>query len=177
MGKLFIKQSDILSSDALEFLLDERARKDFTRSLVTSKEKISDRRTSTEINFNNYVLPDFCTSLIDLSLKFDLCEDWLNVMCRESLSLLRYDVGGRFVKHQDTIKSNHKRKRYYSSSTLIYESPDLEGGDLLLYDNTSVPHKIDLKVGETVLFHSRTWHEVTEVKQGQRIALIAWLSK
>jgi len=58
------------------------------------------------------------------------------------------------------------------------KSDNLIGGDLVVFDgkDDQVGRVIDLKVGETVVFDSRTvYHEITEVTQGKRTSLVVWL--
>lgn len=95
-------------------------------------------------------------------------------------NLLIYKEGDFFIKHIDSVPKNFSnfdpqyRERKWSVITLIDKSEDLEGGDLLLYKNNESPIKIDLKIGETVIFLSKTLHEVTPVIKGTRKALISW---
>jgi len=184
MENFYIRQKNILSEDDIDFLMSESNKMKFERSGVISYTKSKNQlvdenndRTSTQVMFSDQDFPDVCNSLINLGLKLDLCDNWQELKCREPISLLRYEVGGKFRRHQDIIRPMNNRSRYFSASILVYESPDLEGGDLLLYDREMKPHKMDLEVGESVLFNSFVFHEVTEVKQGCRLALIIWISK
>lgn len=179
MENFYLKQKNILSDDVIDFLIEESKEMKFSRSKVVgygNKRIDDDIRTSTEVMFDKKELPDVATSIINLSFKLEMCSGWEDVACREQMSLLKYEVGGKFIKHHDVLQPTDNRSRYFSSSILIDKSPDLIGGDLILYED-DVPYIIDLEVGEAVVFHSRTWHEVTEIKQGWRLALIAWLSK
>ena len=179
MPKLYIKQKEIISQDTIDFLIEESKSLNFERSMIWGFKgsKISDTRTSTQIILSYLDFPDVTHSLINLGLKLEICDNWQDVKCREFLSLLRYDKGGQFNKHQDVIKPLNSRSRYFSSSILIAKSENLVGGDLILYSDDNMPFKVDLEVGEAVLFHSKRYHEVTEVKQGWRLALVVWLSK
>lgn len=184
MENYYIRQKNILSEDDIDFLIEESNKQEFLRSGVItyfkSKNQLLDEnndRTSSQVLFSDQDFPDICNSLINLGLKLDLCENWQDLKCREPISLLRYEVGGRFRLHQDIIRPVNNRSRYFSSSILIYKSPDLEGGDLLLYDRDMKAHKMDLEVGESVLFNSFVYHEVTEVTKGIRLSLVVWISK
>jgi len=184
MENFYIRQKNILSEDDIDFLIEESSKQEFKRSGIInytkSKNQLLDEnndRTSSQVLFSDQDFPDVCNSLINLGLKLDLCEDWQDLKCREPISLLRYEVGGKFRLHKDRIRSRNNRSRYFSSSILVYESPDLEGGDLLLYDRNMKAHKMDLEVGESVLFSSFVYHEVTEVTKGMRLSLVLWISK
>lgn len=100
---------------------------------------------------------------------------------------LEYGEGQFFKPHQD---SNHNNKlgrdltgRVWSSSTLIKQTDDLEGGELLIHGphinnlKSQRPIRVNLEVGETVFFPSNYWHEVTPVTKGVRTALVVWVGK
>lgn len=98
---------------------------------------------------------------------------------------LIYEVGDHFSRHRDFLIHESRVKgakgkilhpqRYLSTSTLISESSDFEGGELILYDDDS-DIEIDpkLEVGETVIFNSITPHQVKPVTKGRREVLVAW---
>lgn len=98
---------------------------------------------------------------------------------------LEYGEGQFFEIHQDsrghTNDPNEATGRMWSTSTLIDQTDDLEGGELLLYGphinnvKNNRPMRIDLQVGETVFFPSHYYHEVTPVTKGLRTALVVWL--
>lgn len=101
---------------------------------------------------------------------------------------LEYGVGQFFKPHQDSNHHNTIREdltgRVWSSSTLIKQTDDLEGGELLIYGphinnlkSHLKPFRINLEVGETVFFPSNYWHEVTPVTKGVRTALVVWVGK
>lgn len=94
--------------------------------------------------------------------------------------LIIYRKGSRFLRHIDNYNGRDidpDKLRIHSTSTILYKSDDLVGGDLILYDSKDddVGTKVDIDVGETVLFYPDRWHEVTEITQGVRICLISWL--
>lgn len=102
----------------------------------------------------------------DITEKLNYCIDDCNV-CQ--IELLIYKKGSYFTKHKDIAKGDNKR--IWSSTTLIYESPDLKGGVLKINDNV-----VKLNVGQTILFPSTEYHEVTKIEEGTRISLVAWFN-
>ena len=122
-------------------------------------------------------------------------EEWIGDGTKVGqFDLLVYKKGSKFTPHTDNYASTKDpdserpirgTDRIHSTSTVLYKSDDLVGGDLVLYDDTTKTCKrsselgngnvIDLEVGETVLFEPDRWHEVTEVENGTRICLICWL--
>lgn len=91
----------------------------------------------------------------------------------QQFDLLIYEQGHRFKAHRDRMPAPWSRRRKWSTSTLLYESDDLVGGDLLFHKGGDTLNP-KLEVGETILFPSDLIHEVTEVKSGRRISLVAW---
>ena len=99
--------------------------------------------------------------------------------------LLYYGKEQHFGLHRDNDSKDGVSLggigRNWSCSTLIYQSEDLQGGDLVVYGPFSPivrqtrPRIIKLKVGQSVFFPSHWWHEVTPVTKGERIALVSWL--
>ena len=67
-------------------------------------------------------------------------------------------------------------QRRLSTSTLISESTDFEGGELILFDDHGNEINPGLEVGETILFDSRRAHKVNPVTKGIREVLVAWFS-
>ena len=90
---------------------------------------------------------------------------------------LKYNEGDFFTKHRDVIEEDHPKSiRRFSTTTLISESDDFEGGEFLLWNKSDGPSiEIKLEAGETLLFESTKVHEVKPVTKGTREALIAWI--
>jgi len=118
--------------------------------------------------------------------RVDIHHTWFSDICNEleswvedgtkvcQFDLLIYNKGGFFGPHRDLLD------RVWSTSTVLQESDDLFGGDLIFMDNWKAPSPsskiIDIPVGETVIFDSQEqYHQVTEVVKGSRIVLVSWL--
>jgi hypothetical protein len=97
---------------------------------------------------------------------------------------LIYEVGDHFSRHRDFLTSESRDKgkkgkilhpqRYLSTSTLISESSDFEGGELILFDDNDNEIDPKLEVGETIIFNSIVPHQVKPVTKGTREVLVAW---
>jgi len=149
---------------------------------------IPDYRKTHRVVINQHMIPDTMNEL----------EEWLGMPELEvaQIDLLEYVKGDHFSLHKDTFsgkkellelnpklkdlsKQTHLYDREVSTSTLIYTSNNLEGGELYLFEDKerNGSQVIDLKVGETIAFPSNTFHEVTKVTEGRRVSLVAWFRK
>lgn len=149
---------------------------------------IPDYRKTHRVVINQNMIPDTMNEL----------EEWLGMPELEvaQIDLLEYVKGDHFSLHKDTFsgkkellelnpklkdlaKQTHLYDREISTSTLIYTSNNLEGGELYLFEDKerNGSQVVDLKVGETIAFPSDTFHEVTKVTEGRRVSLVAWFRK
>jgi predicted 2-oxoglutarate/Fe(II)-dependent dioxygenase YbiX len=117
--------------------------------------------------------PDFCKEIESLCQEFNSKHIASTLKTRE-LEYLKYGLSDHFVRHQDA-GSRDQRPRRFTSITMLSKTDDLVGGQLSVFDHDNVEHIIDLQVGETVLFYSTTWHQVTALTQGGREVLVAWV--
>lgn len=94
----------------------------------------------------------------------------------KELEYLKYGISGHFKKHTDAIpQKNHKRIRRFSLVTLLSKTDDLEGGDLILYDENQNTIDTKLEIRETIIFDSALFHKVTPITKGGREVLYAAL--
>lgn len=149
---------------------------------------IPDYRKTHRVVINQHMIPDTMNEL----------EEWLGMPELEiaQVDLLEYVEGDHFSLHKDTFSGKkellelnpkltkladktHLYDREVSTSTLIYTSNNLEGGELYLFEDKerNGSQVVDLKVGETVAFPSNTFHEVTKVTEGRRVSLVVWFRK
>ena len=121
--------------------------------------------------------PDICNQLITLVNKWDKTKsnkDYIVV----KFNYLIYNKGDHFKRHKDQIPGNNIAKSVYSASTLISQSDDLQGGELIIFDDkNSSSINTNLQIGETAFFDSITPHQVNPVLNGTREVLIAWIYK
>jgi hypothetical protein len=81
------------------------------------------------------------------------------------IGLHKYDVGDKFVKHNDTGKN-----RMWGIGTNLNE--EYKGGDFYLYEPT---YLLPRQKGKIYYFESTRYHEVLEIIEGQRWSLILFL--
>jgi predicted 2-oxoglutarate/Fe(II)-dependent dioxygenase YbiX len=92
-----------------------------------------------------------------------------NLKIRKELDVLyvhKYNVGQQFEKHNDT---NYKTQIHNVGVCL---NDNYDGGEFILYDPDEV---IPKKQGEIYTFPSLQYHEVKEIKKGQRWSIIGFL--
>lgn len=118
--------------------------------------------------------PDISNSILKALGQFDPTVH-IDDYSAQEFNYLLYKVGDHFKKHKDVIKVANPR--IYTTVTLVRKSDDLVGGDLRVWDKKGVMQVINLKVGETVIFNSSTFHQVTPVEQGTRESLVVWINK
>ena len=188
------KRGFALTEESIEELLDccrDVAKTDARIKTAGSNSRgvsIPEYRKTHRVVINQNMIPDTMNEL----------EEWLGMPELEvaQIDLLEYVKGDHFSLHKDTFsgkkellelnpklkdlaKQTHLYDREVSTSTLIYTSDNLEGGELYLFEDKerNGSQVIDLKVGETVAFPSNTFHEVTKVTEGRRVSLVAWFRK
>lgn len=188
------KRGFALTEESVEELLDccrDVAKTDAKIKTAGSNSRgvaIPDYRKTHRVVINQHMIPDTMNEL----------EEWLGMPELEvaQIDLLEYVKGDHFSLHKDTFsgekellelnpklkdlsKQTHLYNREVSTSTLIYTSNNLEGGELYLFEDKerNGSQVIDLKVGETIAFPSNTFHEVTKVTEGRRVSLVAWFRK
>ena len=188
------KRGFALTEESIEELLDccrDVAKTDARIKTAGSNSRgvsIPEYRKTHRVVINQNLIPDTMNEL----------EEWLGMPELEvaQIDLLEYVKGDHFSLHKDTFsgkkellelnpklkdlaKQTHLYDREVSTSTLIYTSDNLEGGELYLFEDKerNGSQVIDLKVGETVAFPSNTFHEVTKVTEGRRVSLVAWFRK
>lgn len=113
------------------------------------------------------MFPEYCEEI----------ETYFGNKCKVTqIDCLIYNVGYHFAKHLDALDYNFRRE--WSTITLLDKSPDLEGGDLVIYkgesDDTGSVIKLD--IGDTIFFKSNeVYHQVNKVTSGWRKSLVTWL--
>lgn len=109
------------------------------------------------------------------------CHDFDNKHIASTLKVkelehLKYGIAGVFEKHHDVNSSKKQNEiRRFTTVTLLSKTDDLEGGDLIVFDDNKNAINTEMEVGETVLFYSSTIHQVTRITKGSREVLVAWI--
>ena len=180
---LFLKRRLINYNSLLDMKADNSLElSEATLAAKNNKTTIDKSTRSTKIKLqispNDY--PDITIPLLDLISEWDETLIPSDFKVGE-FNYLIYEKGDHFKKHRD--RSRHKFRdptslisfRVFSTSTLISQSADFEGGELIIYDNDGNEHNADLQVGETVFFKSTIPHQVNEVTRGTREVLVSWV--
>lgn len=174
MTDLFIKQK-VIDYDVLLEMKEDVSGELVQAGVVDQDSKpridLTSRSTQQKTVIKPKHYPDVCKALLDL------VSYWPDPRIKEEcivweFNYLIYNEGDHFKKHRDRIKI--APQRIYSTSTLISQSDDFEGGELIIYDEEENPINTDLQVGETAFFDSWTSHQVNPVTKGTREVLVAW---
>lgn len=178
MNKLFVKDK-IIPNYLFEDILYDLQNVTGHQSLVSERNhvKVVDQKKRNSISKNlkpsefldlNKLLENFCSKLNNRHIPS-------KIIVKE-LEYLQYGISGHFNPHNDVIPNkNPNRVRRFTSVTLLSKTDDLQGGDLLVFDENKNAINTMLKVGETVLFYSSTMHQVTPITKGSREVLVAWI--
>ena len=95
----------------------------------------------------------------------------------EPLQVLRYGPGDYFVAHQDgntPLIHDDTRHRRVSLSLLLSAVGDWTGGELVFLGRDGSRRTADAAAGDAVAFRSETTHEVTPLRDGERLSVVAW---
>lgn len=176
LDTVFLKKR-VISDELLDILLYKMENGLYSHGIISTKDgpkRVDSVRKCGIHDINVLEFPDLNNSIIELSHEF-MPEVSNETHFTKELQILKYEVGGKFNKHNDT-KDYNKKPRLLTSVTLLDRSDDLVGGDLLVWpDRKGEPVTIDFKPFETVVFRAKTFHQCTEVMQGTRHVLISWV--
>jgi len=134
-----------------------------------SNKPLKRRARIKKISHSSY--PDICKNITELVKHLGVSSYDYEV---REFNYLIYQMGDHFVKHQDALRNKDRDNRVFSSITLLNKSDDFSGGALVVYDGDK-REKINLNVGETIIFRSDVYHEVEVVTSGIRKTLVAWI--
>lgn len=137
--------------------------KDNTQSVDEEVRKVHKHNFMTAEQF-----PEVCEVLADWGNK----EYGYDNLIVKQFDYLLYLDGCHFRPHRDDEPNG--KNRLFTTITLMYKSPTLQGGELL-FKVSGKEIKPDLEVGQTVIFPSSWLHQCTEIIKGRREILAAWL--
>ena len=175
MNKLFVKDKIIpnyLFDDILYDLQNITERESEITGInninLNIRNSISKNLKPSEFLDLNKLLENFCQ-------KFDNKHIPSTLMVKE-LEYLKYGISGHFKPHDDILPNEKQNRiRRFTTVTLLSKTNDLEGGNLMVFDENVNAINTKLEVGETVLFYSSTTHQVTPITKGGREVLVAWI--
>ena len=95
----------------------------------------------------------------------------------ETLQFGKYEVGGKYDWHKDTLIVNEEKGRKLSTTVQLSDPDDYVGGDFQFFNGGHEPEDLKIrKQGSVVVFDSRDWHRLTPVTKGVRYSLVLWSS-
>jgi len=175
MNNLFVKRHIVNVDKLHEMQADASELKD---AKVTSPNGSILNKESRSTKLKEAIIPsaypEVCNQLLDMILMWPTRKVKQEFVVDE-FNYLIYNEGDHFKRHKDLIDKPGKPKRVFTTSTLISQSDDLEGGDLIVFDEEDNAINTSLEVGETVFFLPTTYHQVTPVTKGTREVLVAWI--
>jgi predicted 2-oxoglutarate/Fe(II)-dependent dioxygenase YbiX len=169
-----IKKSSCKVYDKEQVDLTKRNSSTFKNKYIIKSDKLDEYLVE-----KNIVSSSYCTE--EHSGLFGTSISYLT-----SFELLKYDVGGFFLKHRDKLFSNENSYHLHTHMCLLYPPRRLTeytGGSLIIYDeDESVVDKIEIETSlfddwTFVIFDQKTCHEITPVISGQRYVFKGQLYK
>ena len=92
-------------------------------------------------------------------------------------NILRYEKGQEFKKHRDIGLNQNTNKRYKTLIIQLSNFDDYEGGDLIVWSNDEVTETVcDKKIGNMILFPSKSLHQAKPVVSGTRYVMTFFLT-
>jgi predicted 2-oxoglutarate/Fe(II)-dependent dioxygenase YbiX len=182
MNKLFVKNKIIPEYLFEDIVYDLQNIKEYESGIVDyDRSKTPQGRVKKNIrdSFSKNLRPSEFLDLNEILVNYcqELGSHHLpSTLIVKELEYLKYKISGHFKPHHDAIPNeNPKKIRRFTTITLLSKTDDLEGGDLIVFDGNTNPINTMLEVGETILFYSTTYHQVTPIKKGGREVLVAWI--
>jgi PKHD-type hydroxylase len=108
-------------------------------------------------------------SLYNLKYGFELAEDM------EQAQLTRYNIGQHYDWHMD-LGSQQLSLRKITAVVELTSNESVTGGGLEVFYGQSVENKLDLDIGDIVVFPSFVMHRAATVDSGTRWSLVFWLN-
>jgi Rps23 Pro-64 3,4-dihydroxylase Tpa1-like proline 4-hydroxylase len=107
--------------------------------------------------------------------KISLLDDTIISTPAINMNTVKYKQGHYFKKHQDRSSDGYFERK----KTLIIqlsEEDAYKGGSLRVWEKEGTPYITALKeIGNTIIFDSGYYHEVTTLEVGERHVLVCWL--
>ena len=179
MQSLFVKRK-LISDNILEDLKYDLSFEKEYAAKITTKDPTNnilnlDIRSATSKIIKTSWYLDYCKLIEEFCSELNSKHIASTLIVKE-MEYLKYGISDHFKKHTDVISDKKlNRIRRFSTVTMLSKTHDLEGGDLLLFDENDDIYNANLEVGETVLFYSSTPHRVTPITCGGREVLVSWV--
>jgi len=169
-------QLNVFSKEECSKIITYATQQDFQKAVTVRPER-NYMRASTNVHWLHpkdeiaWVYERLASLVLNLNEKYFK----FNIFgLNESLQFTHYHKKGAcYRKHVD--RGHNRPVRKLSVSIQLTESSLYEGCDLLLY-NEETPYTCKRDIGSATVFPSYTLHEVTELQQGERFALVTWVT-
>lgn len=167
-------EKQLFSKDECDFILNSfesewivsKVGKDYAGNFVEDTE-LRESQTKTLYTKDNTKLSEL---LLNKLSEFNVVELPIQIQ------LLKYEVGGHFKKHRDTL-SEYNTQPPRHSTIIIYLNEDYEGGNLSVWDYvTDEEYVAERKIGNSVMFESKCFHAASKVLSGTRYVLVLWVT-
>tara|TARA_R110000868_G_scaffold280521_2_gene540682 strand:- start:5188 stop:5730 length:543 start_codon:yes stop_codon:yes gene_type:complete len=140
------------------------------------KNQYEDKNIRSAISKNLNIAEYFDYVNIITKLSYEFMPEYSDKLFVKELEYLKYGLTDHFAPHQDAVKDGNKSTaRQLTTITMLTKTDDMVGGELILFDSNGAKYNTDLQVGETVVFHSFTFHQVLPITCGGREVLVSWL--
>lgn len=169
-----------LSSRELRALVKDSAKyskKSFEAGIQSSSDiRLDNSKRKTQVFFPSiYQFPN-TFNLIQSTILEHYSFSGLILSSIAEIQYARYEEGDFFKPHRDVINSTRESLRTLTFSLNISSPQDYSGGELLIYDERkNVIANLEKSEGSFIIFPSILIHEATEVTQGTREAIVAWI--
>ena len=129
--------------------------------------EVWDCKTISDFNFNELIINRFIKNYQENRFKLWFPLDIFEIKDTK-ISLTKYYDGRRLDLHLDATSQ---------LTTVVVLSDNFVGGEFILSENNVNYEKHELKIGQSISFDgSKTYHGVTPVTNGIRIALNIWMT-
>ena len=163
-------QEVILTSDECQSIIDMN--RGFSRSGVASLHNTYENSYRTSSESLTKTTDGIRLLLLPKLSKYNI------ISLPNYFNILKYDIGQEFKKHRDIgngIKDSNKR--YKTLIIQLSNFDDYEGGDLIVWSNDEVTKTVcDKKIGNMILFPSKSLHQAKPVVSGTRYVMIFFLT-
>lgn len=147
----------------------------FTDGRGTASGSAKERKSNTQLELDPGDTQDLHKSLLKLIFESNVLKNLVLPKRVPRMFINLYDVGSYYGWHVDSSIVNCERTDF-SFTIWLSDPSEYEGGELQLkFENDSV-RSFKCDAGHILLYPTGELHQVTEVKSGQRQAIVGWIT-